>query len=364
MPSLPIPESLRPRNPRRRAAKRVAMPWIPDVDRSTAIIDCAVYRDGVRQPGSPTWQEAIDDVEAAGTGFMWVGLHEPSERQLSGIADRLHLHPLAVEDAVHAHQRPKLERYGDSLFCVVKTVHYNDDGKQVTQVVETGELMVFLGTNFVVTVRHGEHGGLHRLRQGLESHHDLLRHGPAMVLHAIVDRAVDDYLAVGKELQDDVDEVESAVFAGINRSAETNRIYLLKREVVELRRAVVPLAEPLKVLATSTMGCIPPDVRTYFRDVEDHISQVVERVSSFDELLTTLVTANLAQLGVMQNEDMRKISAWVAIISVPTMVAGIYGMNFKHMPELHWTYSYPTVLALVLVACFFLHRAFKRNGWL
>jgi magnesium transporter len=363
MPSLPIPGSLRPRVPRRRASK-VTLPWIPEVDRSTAIVDCAVYRDGKRQPGNPTWREAIDDVEQAGTGFFWVGLHEPSERQLAGLAERLKLHPLAVEDAVMAHQRPKLERYDNSLFAVVKTVHYNDDGNLITEVVETGEVMIFLAKNFVVTVRHGEHGGLHRLRKMLEATPELIELGPAAVLHAIMDRAVDEYIAVAKKLQADVDHVEETVFAGLNRAAEGNRIYLLKREVVELRRAVIPLAEPLHQLATTEMECIPTAARTYFRDVEDHIAQVIERVSSFDELLTTLVSANLAQVSVKQNEDMRKISAWVAIISVPTMVAGFYGMNFKHMPELNWAWSYPTIVVVVIVACFTLHRAFKRNGWL
>jgi magnesium transporter len=225
MPSLPIPGSLRPRVPRRRASK-ATLPWIPQVDRSTAIVDCAVYRDGQRQPGDTTWREAIDDVERAGTGFFWVGLHEPSERQLAGLAERLKLHPLAVEDAVVAHQRPKLERYDNSLFAVVKTVHYNDDGRQITEVVETGEVMIFLAKNFVVTVRHGEHSGLHRLRKMLEATPELIELGPAAVLHAIMDRAVDQYTAVAKKLQNDIDQVEEMVFAGLNRAAEGNRIYL------------------------------------------------------------------------------------------------------------------------------------------
>jgi magnesium transporter len=242
-------------------------------------------------------------------------------------------------------------------------VHYNE-GDQVAEVVETGEVMVFLGPHFVVTVRHGEHGGLHRLRQRLEATPALLSLGPAIVLHAVMDGAVDDYLAVTKRLQRDVDEVETAVFAGANRAAEAGRIYLLKREVVELRRCTSPLTEPLRTLARADTACIPTDVGNYFRDVEDHISAVVEHVGSFDELLTTLVSANLAQVSVKQNEDMRKISAWVAIVSVPTMVAGVYGMNFEHMPELHWRYSYPVVIVLVVCVCLLLRRAFKRNGWL
>jgi magnesium transporter len=361
MPNLPLPGPLRPR----RRTGPAGLPWIPDVDRSSATVDCAVYRDGERLPGGIwPWQEAIAEARGPNGGFVWIGLHEPSTRQISGIAGLLDLHPLAVEDAVHAHQRPKLERYDESLFAVVKTVHYNDDGQQLVEVVETGEVMVFLGEDFVVTVRHGEHGGLHKLRTQLECKPDLLALGPSTVLHAVMDHVVDDYLWVCGELQRDIDEIENAVFDGVNRATETNRIYLLKREVVELRRCVGPLSAPLRRLSEQKMPAVADDVRDYFRDVDDHLQQVVERVSSFDDLLNTLVAANLAQSGIAQNEDMRKISAWVAIVSVPTAVAGFYGMNFQHMPELGWTYSYPVVIVGILTACIVLYRAFKRNGWL
>jgi magnesium transporter len=360
MPTLPIRT---PRRAPRRGAPRV--PWIPDVDRSTAVVDCAIYRDGERQPGSPSWEEALDDVRRNRSGFLWIGLHEPSERQLSGIAEAFDLHPLAVEDAVHAHQRPKLDRYDESLFAVVKTVHYDSEGESsTTEVVETGEVMVFVGRDFVVTVRHGEHGGLREMRKRLETDHEQLAMGPSVVLHAILDRVVDDYLSVTAALQRDIDEAESSVFAGVNRFADANRIYILKREVLALKRAATPLSAPLRMLAERPMRFIHEDVREYFRDVDDHLTQVVEQVAGFDDLLTTLVSANLAQVSVVQNEDMRKITAWVAIISVPTMVCGFYGMNFHHMPELSWTYSYPTVVLLIFAACFTLHRMFKRNGWL
>jgi magnesium transporter len=365
MPNVPRPRSLVPGRlvPGRRASGYV--PWIPEVDRSAAIVDCAIYRDGHRQPGSPTWQEAIDEVEQAGTGFVWIGLHEPTQAQLSGIAERFGLHPLAVEDAVHAHQRPKLERYDDMLFAVVKTVHYDDSlpGGEA-EVVETGEVMVFLGRNYVITVRHGEHGSLRSLRMRLQGEPELLALGPSVVLYAILDRVVDGYLTVTQALQSDIDEVETAVFANARRSADSNPMYVLKREVLELRRAAAPLAASLRTLAGTELTTVAPEVRDYFRDVDDHLTEVVDQISSFDELLTTLVTANLAQVSVVQNEDMRKISAWVAIAAVPTMVAGIYGMNFDNMPELHWTFGYPLVIAFMATVCFSLFRAFKRNGWL
>lgn len=361
LPNLSIPDALRARGQRRRPHPAS---WPPSSDEGSAIVDCAVYRDGRRLSGTATWVDAIDEVDRGKSGFAWIGLYEPTEEQLSGLAERLHLHPLAVEDAVHAHQRPKLDRYGNDVFAVVKTVHYNDDGQQISEVVETGEVMVFLGPNFVVTVRHGVHGGLHELRGRLEGNPDLLSQGPSTVLHAVLDHAVDGYLYAIEALQLDVDEVETAVFRGDGRASQTSRIYLLKREVVEMRRAVTPLAAPLRQLAETPMPAVAGNVRAYFRDVDDHLQRVVEQVTAFDDLLNTLVSANLAQAGVIQNEDMRKISAWVAIVSVPTMVAGIYGMNFKHMPELSWQYSYPVVVALVALACLFLHRAFKRNGWL
>jgi magnesium transporter len=361
MPNLPIPGSLRPR---RASSRDTAMPWIPVVERSSAIVDCAVYRDGRREPTQLTWQQAVANVRGKGSGFVWIGLHEPSTNQLSGIATELGLHPLAVEDAVHAHQRPKLDRYEQSLFAVVKTVHYNSTDHQQSEVVETGEVMVFLGQDFVVTVRHGEFGGLHRLRLDLEADPSQLSHGPSVVLHAVLDHAVDEYLQVSKSVQRDIDEIETAVFDGVNRGGDTNRIYLLKREVVELGRCVGPLRPALRALADGPMPAVAPEIRDYFRDVEDHLQQVAERVASYDDLLNTLVSANLAQVGVVQNEDMRKISAWVAIGSIPTMFAGIYGMNFQHMPELHWEFGYPTVLVVIATICLSLHRAFKRNDWL
>lgn len=337
----------------------------PVVARRSHVVDCAVYVDGRRQPGRYTYDEAIAQVRTSGRGFVWIGLHEPAEWELTGLASRFGLHPLAVEDAVHAHQRPKLERYDDTLFAVFKTVCYVSDGAadRHSEIVETGEIMVFLGTDFVITVRHGEHGGLRAMRRMLEDDPERLSLGPACVLHAVADQVVDDYMAVSHSLQDDVDTVENAVFS-TRRSKDAERIYQLKREVLELRRATAPLARPLRMLAEHPMRMVSPRIREYFRDVDDHLTRVNETVAGFDELLTTLVQANLAQVAVAQNEDMRKISAWVAIISVPTAVAGIYGMNFDHMPEVHWRFGYPMVIGLVLAICLGLYRGFRRNGWL
>jgi magnesium transporter len=364
MPNVPRPRSLVP--------ARLVPGWRAQVhadsvemDAGSALVDCAVYRDGVRQPGSPTWQEAIDQVEQAGTGFVWIGLHEPTDAQLAGIAERFSLHPLAVEDAVLAHQRPKLENYDDSLFAVVKTLHYDDTLPGGTaEVVETGEVMVFLGASFVITVRHGEHGSLREIRRRLEAGPELLALGTSVVLHAILDGAVDSYVGVTNALQEDIDEVETSVFTEKNRVADWNLTYVLKREVLEMRRAAAPLSQVLRILSGAPLGLVDDEVRDYFRDVDDHLTEVVERVNSFDDLLTTLVAANLARVSVVQNEDMRKISAWVAMAAVPTMVAGIYGMNFDHMPELHWQYGYPLVLMGMGGVCLGLYRAFKRNGWL
>ncbi len=366
MPSVPRPRALVPGRlvPGRR--ERGSDAQLPAADLSAAIVDCAIYRDGCRQAAEQSdWRDAIDAVEATGSGFVWIGLHEPSAAQFAGIAERFGLHPLAVEDAVLAHQRPKLEAYGDLLFAVVKTVHYDDQLPGGTaEVVETGEVMIFLGTNFAITVRHGEHGGLQSVRKRLEADPELLCLGPSAVLHAVLDNIVDSYIVVCGALQEDVDEAESGVFAESGRITDSNVIYVLKREVLELRRSTAPLAPVLRHLAHGHLVQIHPQVRDYFRDVDDHLTEVVDRVNGFDDLLTTLVAANLARVSVVQNEDMRKISAWVAIAAVPTMLAGIYGMNFQHMPELTWTFGYPLVLAVMATCCALLFRAFKHNGWL
>jgi magnesium transporter len=340
----------------------------------SAIVDCAVYRDGRRVAASEvlTPRQAMLDVRSHG-GFAWIGLHEPSEDEFAEIAAEFGLHPLTVEDAVHAHQRPKLERYDDTLFTVFKTIHYVEhaDLTATSEIVMTGEVMCFTGKDFFITVRHGGQGSLRALRHRLQDQPELLAKGPSAVLYAIADHVVDSYLAVADAMQDDIDEVETEVFSapgkngrGTSRGVDASRIYQLKREVLEFKRAVAPLARPMQLLSERPMRLVDPDIQKYFRDVADHLTRVQEQVVGFDDLLNSILQANLAQASVAQNEDMRKITSWAAIIAVPTMVCGVYGMNFRHMPELHWRYGYPLVMGVTVGICCVIHRMLKRNGWL
>ncbi|MFH8746264.1 magnesium and cobalt transport protein CorA [Streptomyces rimosus] len=366
----------------RPSRRREDSPYKYDTDHRTsahtnsAIVDCGVYRDGRRVSDHVTPSQAMAGVRADG-GFAWIGLHEPTEAEFAEIAREFGLHPLAVEDAVHAHQRPKLERYDDTLFTVFKTVHYVEHAEltATSEVVETGEVMCFTGRDFIVTVRHGGQGSLRALRHRLQDDPELLGKGPSAVLHAIADQVVDGYIAVAGAMQDDIDEVEIDVFSsgsdgkgaggkGSAKGGDAGRIYQLKREVLEFKRAVSPLLRPMQVLSERPMRLIDTDIQKYFRDVADHLARVTEQVLSFDDLLNSILQANLAQATVAQNEDMRKITSWAAIFAVPTMIAGIYGMNFEYMPELKWKYGYPLVLLVTVAICFGIHRGFKRNGWL
>ena len=356
MPTLP-----HLRSPRRPTRLRDPLAGTPH----GAMVDCAAYVDGRRLPGSWTYEDALNAVRAAGSGFVWIGLHEPDEEQIKGIADVFGLHELAVEDAVNAHQRPKLERYDDTLFMVLKTVCYVGHAQPTTanEIVETGEIMVFVGTDFVITVRHGEHSSLQRVRRKLEADPEQLALGPAAVLHAIADHVVDSYLEVTGAIEDDIDEMEAEVFTP-RSPMDAEQIYVMKREVLELRRAVVPLGPPVRKLTEGYSSLVPHEVRSYFRDVDDHLVTVTDRVAGFNELLTTLVDAVLAKTTMRQNNDMRKITAYAAMISVPTMIAGIYGMNFQYMPELQWRYGYPLVLGVIAILITTLFRVFRRNQWL
>ena len=328
----------------------------------SVIVDCAVYRSGSRIP-LPGDSKDIDvalDAAQQPADFVWIGLYRPSEEEMDEVAKKLDLHPLAVEDAVQAHQRPKLERYdGDLLFMVLKTLWYVD----LRDAVETGEIAVFVGKNYVVTVRHGEGGGLHETRSRLEECVDVLGHGPFAVLWAVCDSVVDNYEKVAADLDNDVQETELAVFA-TTRTDQSKRIYHLKREVAEFRRAVMPLRDPLQRFAQKQVPGMPDAAAAFFRDVADHAIRVQEQVESFDALLSSAHDAHMARITVQQNDDMRKISAWVAIAAVPTLIAGIYGMNFDHMPELRWQYGYPLALGLMGAVCLTLHRLFKKSGWL
>jgi len=321
------------------------------------IVDCAIYEDGKRGAEPHSVDDALAGARAR-HGFVWIGLHEPTEAEFERVAHAFDLHPLAVEDAIKAHQRPKLERYGDSLFMVFKPARYVDSD----EIVEIGEITVFLGGDFVVTVRHGGSTALADVRRVLETDPDKLCWGPGSVLYAIADKVADDYAEVLDGVDFDIDQIESDVFSG-PKAAHAERIFKLKREVLDFRRSVDPLEAPLSQLA---LGMKPVDERSadYFRDVHDHLLRVSERLASLDALLDSALNANVAQVGMRQNEDMRKISAWVAIIATPTMIAGIYGMNFQHMPELGWSYGYPLALSMMVVSCLVLYRQFKRREWL
>lgn len=332
----------------------------------SSVVNCVMYREGVRTPAHGDLVDTVERMRKSREGFVWLGLHEPTDQEFAGIAELFDLHPLAVEDAVEAHQRPKLERYGETLFAVFKTVCYveHEELTATSEVVNTGEIMVFVGADFVITVRHGRHGSLGPLREELESDPGQLAKGPSAVLHAIADHVVDDYLTVTDSVHADIDQVETDVFSESGARTDPGRIYQLKRELLELKRAVAPLSRPLEDLATRPIRAVDPEIQAYFRDVSDHLLRSKEQIAAFDELLNSILQAHLAQVTVAQNEDMRKITAWAAIVAVPTMVCGVYGMNFDHMPELHWRYGYGMVIGVISVACLALYRGFRRSGWL
>ncbi|CDO06594.1 magnesium and cobalt transport protein CorA [Mycolicibacterium cosmeticum] len=358
-----------------RTGARKAVPATPDartihVPVARAMVDCGVYVDGVRLPGKFTHAAALTkvrEIEAEGNNhaFVWIGLHEPDEHQMEAVADVFGLHELAVEDAVHAHQRPKLERYDDTLFLVLKTVKYveHESVANAREIVETGEIMIFVGPDFVVTVRHGDHGGLAGVRRQMDTSPANCALGPYAVMHAIADHVVDSYLGVTDLVETDIDAMEENVFSPTSPT-DIEHIYLLKREIVEMRRAVSPLTFALQRLGSDHNDLISKEVRRYMRDVLDHTITAADRIASYDEVLSSLVQAAVGKVGMQQNTDMRKISAWVAIAAVPTALAGIYGMNFDNMPELHWTLGYPMVLLVMLTVCVVLHRTFRRNNWL
>ncbi|MFB9191701.1 magnesium/cobalt transporter CorA [Actinomadura verrucosospora] len=322
------------------------------------IVDKAIYAGGKRRDIEGDISDAFDLAREDGECFLWIGLFEPDEDEFELVKDELNLHPLAAEDAVSAHQRPKMERYDDTLFVVLKTLAYVDK----TSDIEVGEIMVFLGRDFVVTVRHGAGNPLGPVRKRLEDNPELLGHGATAVLYAVCDEVVDRYGVVAHEVEVDIIGLERAVFDPNARDV-TADIYSLKREVLEFRGAEDPLVPVLQEIVKGRVAeC--GSTREYFRDVLDHLLRVDGQVDAHNELLNSVLTAHLALLGKRQNEDMRKISAWAAIIAVPTAIAGIYGMNFDHMPELHWTIGYPLVIVVMAVLCVLLFRRLRKSGWL
>jgi magnesium transporter len=321
------------------------------------LVDLAVYEEGQRRPGVLALEDAYEACRRDET-FTWLGLVEPTEEEFESVRREFDLHELAIEDAVKAHQRPKLEAYGDSLFLVLKTARWRAESESI----DFGEILLFIGDHFLISVRHGE-TELHDVRLQLEQRPELLRLGEGAALHAIVDRVVDDYEPVVDALDAVINDVESKVFSP-DRENPAERIYRLKRAVLQLDGAVVPLVEPISMLASGAFSQVPDELRTYFRDVEDHLRRVATRIREYRDLLTSVLTANLTQFSVRQNEDVRRISAWAAITAVPTAIAGIYGMNFEHMPELEWTFGYPLVLIVIALVCATLYWRFRKIGWL
>lgn len=336
------------------------------------IVDCAIYVDGRRTATPASLRETYETCREV-TGLAWIGLLKPTAEEFSSVAGEFGLHELAVEDAVKAHQRPKLDRYGDTLFVVLKAARYVDP----IEVVEFSELHIFAGDDFVVTVRHGDKPDLARVRQRMENDPDLLRMGPQAVLYAILDRVVDDYGSVVAGLENDIDEIETQVFGG--NAKVTRRTYELAREVIEFQRAIKPLPSMLAgLIAGAEKFGMDDELQRYLRDVQDHAIRVQEQVAAFRELLQNILSVNLAVVGLQQNEEVKalseaaiaqndevkRISAWAAILFAPTLIGTVYGMNFESMPELGWSFGYPFALILMLAVSLAIYIVFRRRGWL
>lgn len=326
------------------------------------IVDHALYRGGARDPAAPSLAAAIEAGTDLPETFVWVDLVDPGPGELTELAEAYDLHPLAVEDALHAHQRPKLERFGDGLLLVLKTLRCEGEGRAVDVVV--GEVLVFVGTSYVVTVRHGTGDALLAdVRERLERDGEHLARGPAAVVHAVADEVVDGYGRVLDLLEAELDAVETLVFSP-GRGDHAERLYALRRETQASRRAIDPLVDVAERLVHTRGLHVGEDLAVYFRDVHDHAIRARQRLAEVDVLSQSAFDAHLSQVGIQQNEDMRRISAWVGIAAAPTLIAGIYGMNFTGMPELNWDLGYPLALGLIASVCLSLYLAFRRNGWL
>ena len=329
-----------------------------DRDPMEGVVACVAYAEGrrVRDVDIPDISEALKE---AGV-FVWIGLHDPSPELLREIQLEFGLHDLAVEDAQVAHQRPKLEQYGDSVFVVLRPAILAPDQQRI----ELGETHLFVGPRYVVSIRHGDTPGYAAVRARCESTPALLAKGPGFVLYAVMDFIVDHYFPVLDTLGDQLESLEDEIFSETFDRKTVQRIYDLKRNLVEVKRAVSPLVDVSNRLIRFDLPLIPEDTRPYFRDVYDHAIRINEHVDTLRELLTGALEAHLSLTAVAQNDAMKKLAGWAAIIGVPTMVAGVYGMNFKFMPELEWRYGYPGVMAGMAVVCVYLYYRFKRSGWL
>jgi magnesium transporter len=323
------------------------------------IVDCAQYRHGVRQDAEKLDIETAAARAKRGDGFVWLGLHDPDVDELRRVGDAFGLHELALEDAYSKHQRPKLEDYDGSYFVVLKTAHY-DDGREE---IDFGEINLFIGAGYLIAIRHGKGSALAPARDRLESRPELVEVGPAAAAWAILDKVVDDYEPVAAGIDNDITEVENEVFAERDVDA-TQRIYFLRREVIEFHRAVQPLVGPLESLETGIVIDLDEQIRRYFRDVADHARRIDEQLQDQRDLLTGVLDANLSLITLRQNEVVRSISAWAAIIALPTFIASVYGMNFDDMPELHTEIGYPLALLAMALVVVTMYRFFKRIRWL
>ncbi|MFJ6298179.1 CorA family divalent cation transporter [Streptomyces griseoviridis] len=362
-----------PQSPASRSAPAPAEPEPTGPVEPVSIVQAALYRDGVRVSTPATLADTFRELREQPDGMAWIGLARPTEAELLSLAAEFDLHPLSVEDAMEAHQRPKLERYGDTLFVVLRAARYLDAPEEV----DFGELHVFVGQDFVITVRHGAAPDLSAVRRRMEETPELLRLGPEAVLYAILDSVVDGYVPVVAGVQNDVDEIETEVFRG--DPEVSRRIYELSREMVEFQRATRPLVGMLHgLMAGFAKYGTDEELQRYLRDVADHVTHTSERVDGFRQALTDILTVNatlvtqqqnaemraLAEAGFEQNEEIKKISSWAAILFAPTLVGTIYGMNFDRMPELHWVLGYPFAIVLMAVVCSSLYVIFKRKDWL
>ncbi|MGX5186813.1 magnesium and cobalt transport protein CorA [Streptomyces avermitilis] len=345
----------------------------PEPADAVSVVQATLYRDGVRVSSPASLADTFRELRDEPSGMAWIGLARPTESELLSLAEEFDLHPLAVEDAMEAHQRPKLERYGETLFVVLRAARYLDAPEEV----DFGELHVFVGPDFVITVRHGAAPDLSAVRRRMEETPELLKLGPEAVLYAILDAVVDGYVPVVAGVQNDIDEIETEVFRG--DPAVSRRIYELSREMVEFQRATRPLVGMLhSLMAGFAKYGTDEELQRYLRDVADHVTHTSERVDGFRQALADILTVNatlvtqqqnaemraLAEAGFEQNEEIKKISSWAAILFAPTLVGTIYGMNFDRMPELHWALGYPFAIILMAVVCTSLYVIFKRKDWL
>ncbi len=328
-----------------------------DTQQSGMIVNVSAYEAGKRLPGEMTIDQ-ISDVLARPQTFVWVGLYEPDEQLLAKMREEFGLHELAVEDARNAHQRPKIETYGNSLFIVLKTANLKD--KRIAY----GETHLFVGPNFLVSVRHGESAGYAMVRERCEATSALLAKGPGFALYAILDFVVDNYQPIIEQFEDDFDQLEEGIFKSDFDRLVIGRIYELKRQLLELRNAALPVGDISSELMRFHDDLIPKELRAYFRDVKDHVARLVGLADNMREMLNSAMQVNLALVGVSQNEVVKRLAGWGAILAIPTVVFSLYGMNFHWMPELQWKWGYPTAVGFTVLACFVLYKRLQKTGWI